>query len=153
MKKTLVMAVILLGSQAIAQTIVRSSTDSGGESVSDVSIQVLYTIGEVVVGEISSGDIILSEGFINGTSITLSNYDDKLLNKFLLYPNPTKGILSVNGDTSEITSIEIYSLLGSKLMTMKNGYEEINLNEFENAVYFVKLTTMNASKTVKIIKQ
>lgn len=54
-----------------AQSISKFSIDSGGASVSTSSLQVLCTIGEVNVGEVTSISVIVSEGFIN-PSVTLS---------------------------------------------------------------------------------
>lgn len=48
-----------------AQSIEKFSIDSGGASVSDNGIQILYTIGEVNVQELSTEDVSISEGFIN----------------------------------------------------------------------------------------
>ena len=64
MKKLLFFA-LLLSANINAQSIVKSSIDSGGASVTAGNIQVLYTIGEVMVQERSTGNIQLSEGFIN----------------------------------------------------------------------------------------
>ncbi|MBO6880935.1 hemagglutinin protein [Winogradskyella sp.] len=47
-----------------AQSIERFSIDNGGASVSNGSIQLLYTIGEVNVQEIDAGSVSVSEGFI-----------------------------------------------------------------------------------------
>nr|WP_321237169.1 hemagglutinin protein [uncultured Psychroserpens sp.] len=48
-----------------AQTIEKFSIDSGGASASAGDIQILYTIGEVNVQELSNSDVTVSEGFIN----------------------------------------------------------------------------------------
>ncbi|WP_040280939.1 hypothetical protein [Psychroserpens damuponensis] len=48
-----------------AQTIEKFSIDSGGASVSTGGIQILYTIGEVNVQELSTSSMSISEGFIN----------------------------------------------------------------------------------------
>ena len=48
-----------------AQSIYKSSIDSGGASVTAGGLQVLYTIGEVNVQELSTATISASEGFIN----------------------------------------------------------------------------------------
>ncbi|MGJ8665007.1 MAG: hemagglutinin protein [Patiriisocius sp.] len=71
MKKILFIA-LLASCSIYAQTIVKSSIDSGGGSVSAGNIQMVYTIGEVMVQERSAGNIQLSEGFINPTSIKVS---------------------------------------------------------------------------------
>lgn len=48
-----------------AQSIYKSSIDSGGATASKGDIQILYTIGEANVQESNSGNIILSEGFVS----------------------------------------------------------------------------------------
>lgn len=154
MKKILTIAVILFGSQAIAQTIVKSSIDSGGENVSNGNIQVLYTIGEVVVGENTSGNIILSEGFISSsTAIPLSANDYKLLNNFLLYPNPTYGKVYVKGDYTKIKKIETYSITGKKLLSLNSNFRQIDVSTFSSSVIFIKIITDKGSKTFKLIKR
>jgi len=49
------------------QSIDKFSIDSGGASATVGGIEILYTIGEVNVQEISVGNIQVSEGFINGS--------------------------------------------------------------------------------------
>ncbi|PWI28849.1 hemagglutinin protein, partial [Flavobacteriaceae bacterium LYZ1037] len=49
------------------QTIEKFSIDSGGASATAGGIEILYTIGEVNVQELSAGNIQVSEGFINGS--------------------------------------------------------------------------------------
>jgi len=56
------MLIVTLGH---AQSIEKFSIDSGGASVNSGGIQILYTIGEVNVQELSAGGISISEGFIN----------------------------------------------------------------------------------------
>lgn len=154
MKYTVLILFLFYGCLSYSQSIVKSSIDGGGSYFSDENTQVLFTIGETLVREINIGNISVSEGFINTTeSHGLNLLEDAALNEIKVSPNPTKGILSLNGDTSKIINIEIYSLLGAKLMILKTDFRVVNLAAFENAVYFVKLNTINASKTIKIIKQ
>ncbi len=54
-----------------AQSIEKFSIDSGGASVTAGGIQMLYTIGEVNVQELSTGGISVSEGFINPMSLMI----------------------------------------------------------------------------------
>ena len=154
MKQTVLVLLLFYSFLSYSQSIVKSSVDAGGSFFSNETTQVLFTIGETLVREINIGSINVSEGFINTTeSHGLNLLAYAALNDIKVSPNPTHGILSINGDTSKIISIEIYSLLGAKLMVMKNDFREINLEAFENAVYFVKLNTINSTKTIKIVKQ
>lgn len=86
MKTKITILICLLSQVAISQSIVKSSIDNGGESVSDQVIHMVYTIGEVNVMEIAAGDILLSEGFISpslfSTSIIAPGVTVMLLNSY-----------------------------------------------------------------------
>lgn len=56
---------VLFSVWSYAQSIEKYSIDSGGASASAGNLQILYTIGEVNVGELSGTGISISEGFIN----------------------------------------------------------------------------------------
>ncbi|MDO1501490.1 hemagglutinin protein [Winogradskyella maritima] len=55
---------ILFGVALNAQTLEKSSIDSGGSSTNASGIAIVYTIGEVAVQESSTGGVSRSEGFI-----------------------------------------------------------------------------------------
>ena len=65
MKQLLTILMLLLVLPVASQTIEKFSIDSGGASATAGGIQMLYTIGEVNVQELSVGGISISEGFIN----------------------------------------------------------------------------------------
>ena len=67
MKTHIILSIFLLTPIVIihSQSIVKNSIDSGGGSTTNGGIQILYTIGEVNIREVTVGDIQLSEGFIN----------------------------------------------------------------------------------------
>lgn len=76
--KTIVTILSMAFSIAVqAQSIEKFSIDSGGASASEGGIQILYTIGEVNVQELSAGNIQVSEGFINPQQL-LIKIDSKL---------------------------------------------------------------------------
>jgi len=54
----------LVGLFSFAQTVEKSSVDSGGANSSAGNISILYTIGEVNVKEVSTPNLSVSEGFI-----------------------------------------------------------------------------------------
>ena len=68
MKNLLITLIVLCVVKfSAAQSIEKFSIDSGGASTSAGNIQILYTIGEVAVQEISTSTLTLSEGFINSS--------------------------------------------------------------------------------------
>ena len=72
MKKLILLLSILSATHlTTAQTIEKSSIDSGGASASAGNIEVLYTIGEVNVQELSSSTVSVSEGFISASQVVI----------------------------------------------------------------------------------
>ncbi|MFM2392946.1 MAG: hypothetical protein RLZZ546_928, partial [Bacteroidota bacterium] len=76
-------------------------------------------------------------------------------NSFTMYPNPTTGILNLQF-AKPITSdvkIEILDLLGRIILTDKfesgSSNREININEFTNGIYVLKLIDKNGELTSK----
>jgi len=87
MKNILLIIVSLLVNISFSQSIEKFSIDSGGASVSAGNIELLYTIGEVNVQELSAGNISISEGFINPIVLKINISPIALLQGAMLNPN------------------------------------------------------------------
>uniref|UniRef100_UPI002E78ADE5 T9SS type A sorting domain-containing protein n=1 Tax=Flavobacterium facile TaxID=2893174 RepID=UPI002E78ADE5 len=76
------------------------------------------------------------------------------LDKVKLYPNPVKTIFTISLD-KEITTVSIYNLLGQEVLSKSvNGNEtSVDVNDLTTGTYFVKVTSNNEVKTLKVIKQ
>ena len=59
-----------------------------------------------------------------------------------IFPNPTTGILHLQGDilTNEKTQITLFNLQGSVLFSAKN-ISEIDLSDYANGAYFLRATS------------
>ena len=70
------------------------------------------------------------------------------------YPNPTSDILNINY-SEIIIDIEVSNVLGQKLIIQKNNKNnyKLDLSSLPNAAYFVKITTFDKEKTIKVLKQ
>lgn len=75
-------------------------------------------------------------------------------NSVKVYPNPSKGIVTVSAD-STLTSVALYDLQGRLLYTAMPNHTETILNIADRAagVYFIKVTSEKGSKVEKIIKE
>ncbi len=93
------------------------------------------------------------DAMFDSSGATLSNEDFKLLTGLSLYPNPTSGILYINGDISKLKDVNIYSITGQHVMEVKDNFREIDISKLDSALYFVKLNTEKGTGTIKIIKQ
>ncbi len=86
-------------------------------------------------------------------SDSLSNKDIELLTGIFAHPNPTKGMLYLKGDLTKLKTVDIYSLTGQHILEIKKGFNEINMETLQSGMYFLKINAMEASKTIKIIKE
>lgn len=97
---------------------------------------------------------------IDASEFKISAYDASLANpifengNFAYYPNPVKNVLNLSYD-KEITNVEVYNLLGQKMMSNKlnSTNTEVDMSNLANGTYMVKITSDNQIKTVKVIKQ
>lgn len=87
------------------------------------------------------------------TTVTLGigSFDDL---KFHYFPNPTSSILTLSYSKT-ISNLSVTNLLGQNVMNKKTNSTEvqIDLSSLTNATYFIKVTTEDHEKTIKIIKQ
>jgi hypothetical protein len=71
--------------------------------------------------------------------------------KISIYPNPTKGELTINTDL-DISSIQIYDIKGNTIIKTKQ--KNINISNYSKGIYLVKIHTIsNEIKEYKIIKE
>ena len=75
-------------------------------------------------------------------------------NKFSLFPNPTNSIINLKA-TETIKKIEIFNGLGQRVLsrTTSNLQEHIDISNYENGVYYIKIYSHSSNQTSKIIKQ
>jgi hypothetical protein len=69
--------------------------------------------------------------------------------KVILYPNPTSQYLNIAGLVNS-ADIELYDSSGRILL--KSTSTQIDMSEFRNGIYFVRIPTIS-EKTYKVIKQ
>ncbi len=70
-----------------------------------------------------------------------------------LHPNPVKSILTINLKIDNNTSIEIYDVLGKKVLSeMIQTTKSINVQSLKTGVYIIKISQGNSSITKRLIK-
>jgi endonuclease I len=83
-------------------------------------------------------------------TLSIDNFNS---DNFKIYPNPVKSSLYINLKTPNVTSIEIYSILGKKvLVKVINDSSEINTEQLSSGVYIMKITQNNTTISKKLIK-
>ena len=72
--------------------------------------------------------------------------------KLALWPNPTTGSLSLNGDG--LQQVEIFSMDGRQVMHLENSVETINVSALAKGCYLLKATFVDGSKAMqKFVKE
>ena len=122
----------------------------------------IKAITSIAVGDVipNSANIYFDFNAPIATNITTTTITPNLgtenfaFNNFNYFPNPVKNILFLE-NAKTINSIEITSIVGQKMLFKKviDLRAEINLSDLANGIYFVKVTSENQEKIVKIVKE
>ncbi len=74
--------------------------------------------------------------------------------EFILYPNPTTGIIHFSIHNSTLSKLSIKNILGQVVYqsTIQNLQSSINLSSFPSGIYFFELHNQQTTYTKKIIK-
>lgn len=89
-------------------------------------------------------------------STTLGLEDQKLVDGFQIYPNPTSSKLNIIlSNNINITTIEIFDVLGKMVYAQKmnNLFKPIDVTGWNSGVYLVKVANEISVQTKKFIKQ
>jgi hypothetical protein len=161
MKKTLIIIALLIVELGFAQlTIEKSSVDSGGTVVTNSSITMIQTIGEVVVQENTTGTLHISEGFISPdmqSVLAVENYAS--LEGVTIFPNPTIDFVKIHFRNSNSNYfIGVTDSNGKQIATYKttetNQYS-LDMTPYSSGIYLVLVKDLSQQlyKVYKIIKK
>jgi hypothetical protein len=91
---------------------------------------------------------------VSTTFQTLSTTDFVLDNSVVVSPNPAKNNVVIKSDNN-IKSIDLFDVQGRILTTkiVHTNQSVLDISNYMNGIYFVKVTTENGIATAKIIKQ
>lgn len=86
---------------------------------------------------------------------TLSVHTNLIDNYLAIYPNPTNSKVNFNNTNTNFESLEVYNLLGQKMLSTKlnnTKQEYADISNFENGIYLFKFTKQGVAKTFKVVK-
>ncbi len=75
-------------------------------------------------------------------------------NNFRVYPNPTTNNWNFVSANNAITSVQIVDVLGKVVLTLNGASNEakVNASSLNAGIYFAKIATVNATETIKLVK-
>lgn len=107
---------------------------------------------DMLVG-IYNGGVSFYKGDMN---VSVAEVDTELDN-INIYPNPTNNLITIDFGTNTIknTTIQVIDLLGKTLhqQIINNKQTVINLSNYSQGIYLVKVSNKNSSKVYKVIKE
>lgn len=68
-----------------------------------------------------------------------------------IYPNPVQDVLNIT-NSDELQSVTIYNLMGQQVLSATTNLSTIDMSHLTSGAYLVKLSSDNATKTLKVIK-
>ena len=88
--------------------------------------------------------------FWKGTALGINEFDDA---EFTVYPNPTKNVWNIKSDQN-IDVVEVYDIQGKQVMFEYPNSKTLSIyaSGLENGIYFVKITSVKGTKSLKLIK-
>ena len=102
--------------------------------------------------------VVIGEGCSLNTYIwltTLSNDNfvtNSEINKFQIYPNPTKNIINIKNN-SEIEKIKIFDYLGKEVLSQTQNNSEINVESLSKGIYLLEIYSEKEKVYRKFIKE
>jgi hypothetical protein len=103
-------------------------------------------------GNSNTPDVILGLTGTTSFSFATLGVDNNKLANASIYPNPVNDVLNIKGLDAELERVSIYSINGQQVMTQTANLERIITSSLAQGVYFVELKSLNAVKTLKIVK-
>lgn len=95
--------------------------------------------------------IVFDELKIDTTLPTLSRSEFGAINGLNIYPNPAKTVLNITSDSFATKTVEIYNVLGAKVLTATVNNNTVNVADLANGVYVIKVTEEGKTATRKLV--
>lgn len=159
MKFLTVFSLAALPFLGIAQSIEPQVIASAGEHFDNGSVQLSWTLGEVMIDTYDNGTNILTQGF-HQTELTVTTVDETLANVRLnLYPNPTSELLNIElGNNESDINLQLFDMSGKLVHQAKiEAYQTkyvLPMNLVATGNYLVQMQSVDGklNTTHQVIK-
>ena len=151
MKKSIILITLSSALTTTAQEVVATQ----GESYSNTSAQIDFTIGEIIINTESNGVNTLTQGFhqTNWNFVGLENHEPEY--EATIFPNPTSKILNIRTSAFENVTYTLYDAKGKLILQDKLSSEQtpIQVSQLAPGNYSITLTNeIQNLKTFKLVK-
>ena len=147
-KNTLVLFSLFASLAVTAQEVVSTQ----GESYSNASASIDFTIGEVIINTETAVTNEITQGFhqTNWNFLGLEDYAPNY--EAIIFPNPTSDVLNIRTSTFENVTYTLYDAQGKLLMQDILSAEQTPIQASHLAPGSYKLTLNNETQNLKTFK-
>jgi hypothetical protein len=141
--------VFLLSASVNAQSVISTQ----GNSYSNASHTIDYTIGEPVTITVSNGSNDLTQGF-HQTNVVITNIEDLDANILVnIFPNPTSDFVNLSVEKFEGLTLQIYDTAGKLVeqTELNQSLTSFRVSHYADGTYLLTLT-YNKDKKIKSYK-
>ena len=78
--------------------------------------------------------------------------DDIVGNNLKIYPNPASNRFNIDSK-NKIDRIDIYTLQGHRVLTVKNSENIVDISNLDQGIYFVKIQSQQNVITKRVLKK
>jgi len=159
MNKLLIPFLLAFSSIASGQSVDAYVISSTGDALMNENGAVYFTVGEPFNTEISDGNIMISQGFLQITLQEGTTSSQELLeNSFSVYPNPTHNLVNIERTIDNVKNFTVFLLnstgqkLGSTLV--ESSITKVDLSTLDSGMYFLQIhSEKDWIGTYQIVKQ
>ncbi len=87
----------------------------------------------------------------NAADFLTLNVNQSEIEGFRIYPNPTKGLLTISSDNNSERTIVISDLLGKQVYHTTTNSTSINVEHLNKGIYFINVTEAGQTATRKLV--
>jgi hypothetical protein len=157
LKKVLLNLSVISSFAVSAQSISKQVISSVGKTQTNSNIKLSYTLGEPLIGLMSSVSNQIGNGYYPSLNLQALNIEDDISDsELLIYPNPTSHLLFITHLEYKSFYISIFDLNGKEIY---NGFvskgEAIDFSTYSEGIYILTVndTKKNKINTYQIIKK
>jgi hypothetical protein len=154
-----ILFLFIISYEASAQSLSKQVISPLGLHQSTGAHKLSATVGELIIGAMTSedGSIKLGNGYYPSLNLsTLNTQSPELKLQVKVYPNPTTESIFITHPTEQFFGVRITDVSGKQILqTAHQKQQPLSVHTLTSGTYFVTVTTKESKQTntYKIIKQ
>ena len=99
-----------------------------------------------------NGDESVRLDYVSLTNESTASVEDRFESNFKIYPNPANDYIQINSNNIEISSVEMYSIVGKRIISnQKLVNDRLDISSLTSGIYLLKVNSQERSLVKKII--